>query len=467
MSNHEYWNELGNLYFMHGAYQPAIHAYLRSIESDGRFGKPYGNLAMAFVQIGKYPEAIKLYRHSIQLLPNEQEQAIAWNKLGILYRQVKEYRRALEAYQQADLLDPHMSAETKTSAPHSPLTVAQPALNIDSLLASLPEDGLQILEDPHEINTLLEDAEEEARLAWFEGEFVPPNPEKFFKTESAQSEWRLAYTDEVTSTELSAPAVEEAQATAFEIPDNLELIVPIDLEIAPAEVINTEPPETACITNSVTETAEAVETQAESAEYSLTEYPLMELSEAEKISLQSDIAKYKSATQNNPRSYQAWQMLGDAYKAAGLYKDAIKAFQTAISINSTKPAYYYRLGLIYSAERREAEAVAAFQRVLELDPNYAQAHASLASQYFKMGLAELAQEHFEKATQNRFEEETEYNFACLEAIRGNNDRALELLEVALQAKQADIQWAQRDPDLEPLHQDRRFYTLLSTYSSAE
>ncbi|MCC7119740.1 MAG: tetratricopeptide repeat protein [Anaerolineales bacterium] len=476
MSNHEYWNELGNLYFMHGAYQPAIHAYLRSIELDGGFGKSYGNLAMALVHIGKYPEAIKLYRHSIRLLPNEKEQAIAWNKLGILYRQVKEYNRALEAYQQADLLDPHMDAETKAHAPHTPLTVAQPALNIDTLIASLPDEDPAVAEDSQDINGLLELAEEEAKVDWYNGEFVPPNPEKFFNTGSSlhetmagiQSEWRLAYTDEITSTETPA---EEAQKTAFEIPDQLEMIVPIDLDVARETISETEAPhlqaDAAHATSSLTHTAEAVETQAEVAEYSLTEYPLMELSDAEKLILESDIAKYKSATQNNPRSYQAWQMLGDAYKAAGLYKDAIKAFQTAISINSTKPAYYYRLGLVYSAERREAEAVAAFQRVLELDPNYAQAHASLATQYQKMGLNDLAQEHIDKATQTPFEEETEYNLACWEAIRGNNDRALELLEVALQAKQADLNWAQKDPDLEALHQDQRFHALLSAYAVSE
>jgi len=58
MNNHEFWNELGNLYFMQGAYEPAIHAYLRSIELEIKFGRSYSNLAMAFVQIGKYSEAI-------------------------------------------------------------------------------------------------------------------------------------------------------------------------------------------------------------------------------------------------------------------------------------------------------------------------------------------------------------------------------------------------------------------------
>lgn len=109
--------------------------------------------------------------------------------------------------------------------------------------------------------------------------------------------------------------------------------------------------------------------------------------------------------------------------------------------------------------------MAAFQRVLELDPNYAQAHASLASHYLRMGLDELAQSHIDKALNTNFEEETEYNRACLEAICGHNDRALELLEVALQAKQTYINWAQVQPDLNSLRKDHRFHHLLSTYAS--
>ena len=50
--NHELWNEIGNLYFMHGAYEPAINAYLRSIKLENTFGRSYSNLAMAYVQTG-------------------------------------------------------------------------------------------------------------------------------------------------------------------------------------------------------------------------------------------------------------------------------------------------------------------------------------------------------------------------------------------------------------------------------
>lgn len=496
MSNHEFWNELGNLYFMNGEYQPAIHAYLRSIEVDNGFGRSYGNLALAFVQVGKYSEAIKLYRHSIELLPSEKEKAITWNRLGILYRQVKEYNQALEAYQRADQLDSHAGEDRTVDAQQTPLTVSMPDMDLDALLAGLSTQEVEAGNELLEINSQLEVAEEESRVTWFEGEFVPPNPVQYFETKddlhetisSIQSEWRLAYPEEeMTSTDMASQVEEEmAQQEEIIIPEEFEMIIPIDLDMgtAPVEVEpivdevetaaesieQTDALEDVSYENSsITESMDVAtlnETEPESAEYSLVEYPLMELSDAEKNSLEMDIAKYKYAAQNNPRNYQVWEMLGDAYKSAGMYKDAIKAFQTAISINSTKPSYYYRLGLIYAAERREAEAVGAFQRVLELDPNYAQAHASLASHYMKMGLEELAQSHIDQALNTEFEEESEYNRACLEAICGHNDRALELLEVALQSRQTYINWAQVDPDLDSLRKDQRFHHLLSTYATA-
>ena len=120
---------------------------------------------------------------------------------------------------------------------------------------------------------------------------------------------------------------------------------------------------------------------------------------------------------------------------------------------------------MYAAERRESEAVLAFEKVLELDPNHALAHASLGSHYLKMGMDELAQTHIKQALNANFEEENEYNRACLEAICGNTDRALELLQMALQTKQTYINWAKNDPDLDSLHDDHRFQTLLSAYGT--
>src|SRR5512140_2991917 len=140
MSEHELWNELGNLYFMSGAYPQAIRAYERSIQADTGFGRPYSNLALTYVQQGKYEEAIDLYRRSIELLADNKEKAISWNRLGTVYRHLKDYSRAVVAFQQADELDQNTiddfpaAAEIREAAGPMPSSVLTETVQVDEPL---------------------------------------------------------------------------------------------------------------------------------------------------------------------------------------------------------------------------------------------------------------------------------------------------------------------------------------------
>jgi len=513
--NHEFWNEIGNLYFMCGAYEPAIHAYLRSIKLDNTFGRSYSNLALSYVQTGKYNEAIKIYRRGIELLSDKKEKAATWNRLGILYRQIKEYNNALEAYQRADLIMPQEDAE-KTSEVRTelklPLTVSMPEIDLDAILAKGKSATLPIYTDLlDEINAEFEMAEAHTEGLRFEELTMPSDFENYSQLEdtaivspvNTQSEWKLAYAEESLLIETPAPA--KPETTSIEVED-LNIIIPIETQhslalpakagnemavdnaptiMLPISEMQPEPDNvleasdineeigsvenaTFYENNSQSESLETVtsETGSEATQYSQMEYPLTDLSPEERQALAMDIIKYQQATSQNPRSYILWEELGEAYKSAGQYKDAILAFQKAISMNPTNPMCHYRLGLVYAAEKKEQEAIRSFKKVLELDPRSPQAHASLASQYRKMGLEEAAQEHIEKARAMQIEGESDYNHACLEAICGNYDRALELLEVALQSKQTYVTWAQNDPDFHSLHNDHRFQMLLSAHATS-
>jgi protein O-GlcNAc transferase len=437
MNNHEVWNELGNLYFMSGAYEPAIHAYLRSIQLENKFGRSYSNLALAFVHTGKYMDAIKLYRHSIDLLPNPKDRAITWNRLGILYRQIRDYKNALEAYQQADILDPQQK-----NAGHEmklPLTVSMPVIDINSLLEeTVPGIEVEKKFPPKEVDPNLMSTQVRATSHLLDDDLIPLDLEQI----------RRAVEDDIQAIEI--PIVEE---------DKRNLVYINEKEFSENPSITEQ--EDDAKWNEVIKKKEGESGQND--KYS--ERFLPELTPEELRSIELDINKYKAETINNPRNVSAWERLGDAYKAAGMYKDAIQAIKTAIANNSTKPSYYYRLGLIYAAERKESDAVQAFEKVLELNPKHALAHASLGGYYRKLGMNELAQTHIKQALSTNFEDENEYNRACLEAICGNNDRAIELLQIALQTKQTYINWAKNDPDLDSLREDHRFKTLLSSYAT--
>jgi tetratricopeptide (TPR) repeat protein len=195
-------------------------------------------------------------------------------------------------------------------------------------------------------------------------------------------------------------------------------------------------------------------------QYTQADYPLIELSDDELAAIESDIAKFTKVVNINSRNGMAWYTLGNLYKSIGRYKEAIFSYQQAIASDSTKAPYYYHLGLVLAAEKMYDDAINSFLKVIEIDPNYSLAHATLGGHYRKMGMEDLAQYHIKKALGKAFLDENEYNRACLEAICGNTDNAIDLLQVALSNKQTYVEWARRDPDLDFLRGDPRFQALI-------
>ena len=100
------WNEKGNGLFAQGAYEDAINAYNKAIQSDTELGWPYSNLAHIYLRRNQYPEAILLYQRGIELLETDKDKAICWNGLGNVYRCLSDYNNALAAYKKASELDP-------------------------------------------------------------------------------------------------------------------------------------------------------------------------------------------------------------------------------------------------------------------------------------------------------------------------------------------------------------------------
>jgi tetratricopeptide (TPR) repeat protein len=180
--------------------------------------------------------------------------------------------------------------------------------------------------------------------------------------------------------------------------------------------------------------------------------------------LNKEIAKYERVVKKNDRNASAWDALGTLYKSAGLYKESIQAYQQAISIDPNEASYHHHLGFAFAGAGREKEAIASFQKVVELDPDNYRVHASLGGYYRKLGLEELAQEHLGKAMRNIYASENEYSRACLDAICGNVDEAIDLLQIALEKKQTYVEWIIHDPDLDFIRDDARFKQLISNYT---
>ena len=104
-TNAQHWLELGNAHFKMRNHQDAIHAFNKAIQLDPTLGRAYNNLALTLVGAGEHEQAIPLYQKSIGLLSDAKDKAVAWNRLGNVYRKLNRYQEALDAFHQADELD--------------------------------------------------------------------------------------------------------------------------------------------------------------------------------------------------------------------------------------------------------------------------------------------------------------------------------------------------------------------------
>jgi tetratricopeptide (TPR) repeat protein len=531
MSEHELWNELGNLYFMSGSYEQAIWAYDRSIQMESGFGRPYSNLALAYVQQGKYQQAIELYRTSLELLVDDKDKALSWSRLGNVYRHLKNYQEAVIAYQRADDLDPlnsrsHEEADQQlyhSMDPDSPATkeallklaasesvqvpdetdseavLVTPQLSIENVGVEAEAMPTLIADEPIELPVSLDAAQTEATLevdsliAWAEPDMTEQDedpelasifqqdPEVYFPDLDLEvmADWlpipepleSSAEALEQESLQENEPEPEADPASYFEFPQSLGPMPPLltsRIEAAREEEYSEQSVQLAEI-----DLEEQSATTFVVAEQLIDESPGIEIvhdnekaiqESSEALNIELEIPRLKRLVQVNPQNSVTWNTLGNLYKFAGLYKEAILAYQQATAIDTEKFQYLHNLGMVYAAEGRDEDAIICLQKVLELNPDHSLTHATLGGYYRKMGLDELAQRHIGKAMKHIYDSESEYNRACLEAICGNTDQAIDLLRVALENKQTYVDWVLRDPDLDMIREDRRFKQLISDFT---
>ena len=171
------------------------------------------------------------------------------------------------------------------------------------------------------------------------------------------------------------------------------------------------------------------------------------------------VKAYKTVTSQNPSNDRAWDALGNVLNDLGRFDEAITAFENAIGLAPRRDVYHYHMGIAYAGINCFEDAIASLHNALALNPEYASAHCTLARYYRELGLEEAAQKHLELA-EPKMQTEKAYNRACFESISGNIEKALEFLRVAVENRQAPIDWIRRDPDLDSVRRDPRFKTLV-------
>ena len=151
------WNELGCVHLKAGRYEEAIETIAKAIELDRGFGWAYSNLALAHARSEKVEESIPLYLKGLDLLHDQEQRNITWNRLADGYRMLNDYEKAIKAYQMADS---HHLGNSQGIALHSDLPVPASAPETDPFPeteSTQPEernveDPVEELMDPVEQN---------------------------------------------------------------------------------------------------------------------------------------------------------------------------------------------------------------------------------------------------------------------------------------------------------------------------
>jgi superkiller protein 3 len=184
----------------------------------------------------------------------------------------------------------------------------------------------------------------------------------------------------------------------------------------------------------------------------------------------SNLGRMEEAVECFERSLQVFAStyfnLGLALFRLHRYEDALANFKKAVDINPNDAEYLDLLGNAYSELGRKAEARAALERSIDVDPRYALAHYDLGTV-----LAPGTGEEPDRAL-NCFETAigldpslswAYYSAGCIHARAGRATLALQFIEKALEKGLSDFNHIRKDPDLDQLRQDSSFLELLGRY----
>ncbi len=414
------WNELGISYLKSEAFVEAGDAFSKAIEIDRGFASAYGNLAHTFVEQGMHAEALPLYLMSVELLTEDKEKAVAFNRLGDVYRMLNDYDNAIAAYQSSDMLDLGSSAsrnrknikQANMPAPSENLDEIVEASPIAEPAAELPKIGLDDLVQENANDALPEMTAQDLSDApyWI---FNPPSN---------------------SHVEISSTAMDESK-----------------------ESIGAAMPKPASSPTARAETAAANDRDLEMLKDE-SKNPLVWNEKGnvhfKRQSFDDAISAYNRAIQLDPAFGWPYSNLALTYLIQGQYAEAILLYQKSIEllkVDKDKSVSWNGIGNVYRYLNDYPNAVAAYQKAAELDPETAgmrdgadsfqviqdaestEMWNDLGELFFKTGFPEEAIQAFNKAIELEPESGAAYNnLGYVLVSRGQFTEAIPLYQKSLE-----------------------------------
>lgn len=179
-------------------------------------------------------------------------------------------------------------------------------------------------------------------------------------------------------------------------------------------------------------------------------------------------SEFETASALNPNLFEAWYYAGLTAASQGQFERAAERYRRACEVNPADFQAPMLLAQAYASLGRKHEemkvrlgALGTLERHLQLNPHDTRALYFGAQNLWRVGEHAKAMELAERALgQDQEEPVVLYNVACFFVEQGDHDRALGLLERAVEMGWGDRAWLETDCDLDPLRGDPRFQALL-------
>ena len=179
--------------------------------------------------------------------------------------------------------------------------------------------------------------------------------------------------------------------------------------------------------------------------------------------------EFEAAIRLDPKLYEGYLYYANGRFAEGKLAEAAKLFERASAVRTEDYQTPALAGLCYAGLGREAEGRAAFERGvraaerhIELNPDDPRAYYLGAICWCRLGQVEKGLEWGDRALAlDPDDAGVLYNVACLNAVGGRAEHALDQLEHAVQNGFGHREWIEHDPDLESLRSHPRYQALLS------
>lgn len=147
------------------------------------------------------------------------------------------------------------------------------------------------------------------------------------------------------------------------------------------------------------------------------------------------ILEGRALAEQFPSSFVLWNILGAAYQALGQSNNAIAAYERSLDLNPNYASAYNNMGNSLRDQGKHEDAIAAYQRALNLKPDYASPYNNMGNALRDQGKLEDAIAAYRRALALRPDyAEALNNMGSVLHEQGNLEEALNVYERALGIK---------------------------------